>query len=64
MTRYAVPGIELGFYFFSSVKMDVRQLYLQDLLKLYLDTFIELTGKMGYPVKLTHEVSMLRILLD
>lgn len=51
-----MPGIELGFYLFTSVKMDVRQLHLHDLLKIYLDTFKELTSKMGYPVQLTQEV--------
>lgn len=56
MTRYNVPVIELAYYLFLSVDMDVRQTYLHDFLELYLDTFKDVASKLGYPVQMTHEV--------
>lgn len=53
--RHNSPAIDLAYYLFTSVKTDLRQNHLKDLLQLYLDVFNKVTSDLGHPANLTYE---------
>ncbi len=53
--RYCTPGVDLGYYLFTSVKPQVRQSRLQDLLSVYLNVLTETTTSLGYPMKVNYK---------
>ncbi len=55
LTRFNSPGIDLGYYFFTSVQPHIRRAHLKELLTLYKDTLNKVTKDFGYPTNLTDE---------
>ncbi len=55
LARYSTPGVDLGYYFFLSLKHGVRQGRLHDLLNVYLETLNKVTEDLGYPILLSFE---------
>ncbi len=53
--RYCTPGVDLGYYLFTSVKPEVRQARLRELLCVYTDVLRETTENLGYPMKISYE---------
>jgi len=58
VTRYNSPALDLGYYFFTSVKPDVRQAHLREMLELYKDTVNSVTEEFGHPTNLIYEVGL------
>lgn len=60
VTRYNSPALDLGYYFFTSVKPDVRQKHLREMLELYKETVNSVTEEFGHPINLTYEVGSIK----
>ncbi|ODM93654.1 hypothetical protein Ocin01_13030 [Orchesella cincta] len=58
-TNYNSLGLDVGYYLFSSVKPSVRRAHWKEILEMYLATFKETVGKLGYPVQLSYEELLL-----
>lgn len=55
LVNYCTPGVDLGYYLFSSVKPEVRQTRLKEMLEGYLDVLVKTTKDLGYPIVMTYE---------
>lgn len=57
MTSYGSPCLDIAYYFFTSVKPQVRRERLHELLQKYYDTLICSLEKLGCSTKLTFQVN-------
>ncbi len=63
LLNFNTPAVDVAYYLFTSVKPDVRQAKLKQLLEIWLDAFVKTTKDLGYPVEMTYE-SLLRDFRD
>lgn len=56
--RYGSPSGDLSFYFYTSVKPNVRRERFQELLTAYLDTLNCVGNELGHPIDLVLQVKM------
>jgi len=56
ITRYGSPCLDLGYYFLTSIKPEVRRVHYKDLLKIYYDQFVETSKLMENKCPITFEV--------
>ncbi|CAL8070780.1 unnamed protein product [Orchesella dallaii] len=54
VTRYNSPGLDLGYYLYSSVKPEVRRGHLHEILGRYFDILKETTTKLGHPIDISY----------
>lgn len=63
-TRYNCPALDVGNFMFTSMKPEARRAHLEELLRVYFNTFTDVANKLGYPVELTYNVTLYRHLLQ
>jgi len=58
ITRYGSPCLDLGHYFFTSIKPEVRRAHYKDLLKIYYDQFVKTSELLESKCPLPFEVRL------
>ncbi|CAL8070772.1 unnamed protein product [Orchesella dallaii] len=55
VTRYNSPGLDLGYYLYTSVKPEVRRGHLHEVLGRYVDILKQTATKLGHPIDISFE---------